>query len=133
MFVLDARSYRDRNDVPDTPENDKDMLGKEQIAWLVDGIQRSTATWEIVSSDVPISIGTGSLAFGRDAWANIGVEPTGFERELLRMLAALDSICHPCQGLNPRCRFSQTFDDERAASAGCRPSVSSWRPPGFVE
>lgn len=92
VFVLDARSYRDRNDLPDTPENDKDMLGKEQIAWLVDGIQQSTATWKIVSSDVPISIGTGSAAFGRDAWANIGVEPTGFERELLRMLSALDLI-----------------------------------------
>ena len=92
LFVLDARSYRDRNDLPDTPENDKDMLGKEQIAWLVNGIQQSTATWKIVASDVPISIGTGSVAFGRDAWANIGVEPTGFERELLRMLAELDSI-----------------------------------------
>ena len=55
------------------------------------GIRQSTATWKIVSSDVPISIGTGSAAFGRDAWANIGVEPTGFERELLRMLAQLDS------------------------------------------
>ena len=91
MFILDARSYRDRNEVPDTPENDKDMLGREQIAWLVDGIRQSTATWKIVSSDVPISIGTGSAAFGRDAWANIGVVPTGFERELLRMLALLDA------------------------------------------
>jgi alkaline phosphatase D len=91
MFILDARSYRDRNEVPDTPENDKDMLGRDQIAWLVDGIRQSTATWKIVSSDVPISIGTGSAAFGRDAWANIGVEPTGFERELLRMLVQLDS------------------------------------------
>jgi alkaline phosphatase D len=92
LYILDARSYRDRNEVPDTPQNDKDMLGREQIAWLVEGIRQSTATWKIVSSDVPISIGTGSAAFGRDAWANIGVEPTGFERELLRMLAELDSV-----------------------------------------
>ena len=92
LFILDARSYRDRNELPDTPENDKDMLGREQIAWLVDGIARSSATWKIVASDVPISIGTGSAAFGRDAWANIGVEPTGFERELLRMLAQLDAV-----------------------------------------
>jgi alkaline phosphatase D len=92
LFILDARSYRDRNDVPDTPENDKDMLGREQIAWLVHGIRQSTATWKIIASDVPISIGTGSAAFGRDAWANIGVEPTGFERELLRMLGELDAV-----------------------------------------
>jgi alkaline phosphatase D len=90
VFVLDARSYRDRNDLADTPENDKDMLGRQQIAWLVDGIRQSTATWKIVSSDVPMSIATGSLAFGRDAWANLGAEPTGFERELLRMLSGLD-------------------------------------------
>jgi alkaline phosphatase D len=92
LFILDARSYRDRNDVPDTPENDKNMLGREQIAWLVDGIRQSTATWKIIASDVPISIGTGSAAFGRDAWANIDVEPTGFERELLRMLRQLDAV-----------------------------------------
>jgi alkaline phosphatase D len=55
VFVLDARSYRDRNDLPDTAANDKDMLGKEQIAWLVEGIRTSTAIWKIVSSDVPIS------------------------------------------------------------------------------
>ena len=92
LFVLDARSYRDRNDLPDTPEHDKVMLGKEQLAWLVDGIRNSTATWKIVSNDVPISIPTGSVAFGRDAWANLGAEPTGFERELLRLLAELDRI-----------------------------------------
>lgn len=92
VFVLDARSYRDRNDLPDTAANDKDMLGKEQIAWLVEGIRASTATWKIVSSDVPMSITTGSVAFGRDAWANLGAEPTGFELELLRMLSELDRI-----------------------------------------
>lgn len=91
LFVLDARSYRDRNELPDTPENDKEMLGREQIAWLVDGIRNSTATWKIVSSDVPMSITTGSVAFGRDAWANLGAEPTGFERELLRMLSEIDA------------------------------------------
>lgn len=91
LFVLDARSYRDRNELPDTPENDKEMLGREQIAWLVDGIRNSTATWKIVSSDVPMSITTGSVQFGRDAWANLGAEPTGFERELLRLLSEIDA------------------------------------------
>ena len=91
VFVLDARSYRDRNDVPDTPENDKQMLGREQIDWLVDGIRRSSATWKIVSSDVPMSITTGSVQFGRDAWANMDAEPSGFERELLRLLSRLDA------------------------------------------
>jgi phosphodiesterase/alkaline phosphatase D-like protein len=59
-----------------TPENDTVMLGKQQLAWLVDGIRASTPTW-IVSSDVPMSIPTGRVAFGRDARANIGAEADG--------------------------------------------------------
>jgi alkaline phosphatase D len=93
VFVLDARSYRDRNDTLDTAAQPKVMLGPEQIAWLVDGIQQSTATWKLVSSDVPISIPTGSLQFGRDAWGRLpGEPPTGFRRELLTILSALDRI-----------------------------------------
>ena len=103
IFVLDARSYRDRNDTLDTAADFKPMLGREQIAWLVDGIERSTATWKIVSSDVPISIPTGTnmtilpdgtrVGFGRDAWARLpGESATGFRRELLYLLSELDRI-----------------------------------------
>jgi len=94
VFVLDARSYRDRNDTLDTLAEPKPMLGPDQIAWLVNGIQQSTATWKVVSSDVPISIPTGSLTFGRDAWARLPGEPaTGFRRELLeQLLPGLDRI-----------------------------------------
>lgn len=92
IFLLDARSYRDRNDLPDTPENNKQMLGREQIDWLVSGLRNSDATWKIVSSAVPVSIPTGSVQFGRDSWANLDAEPSGFERELLGMLAEFDRI-----------------------------------------
>lgn len=90
LFVLDARSYRDRNDAADGAG--KHMLGPEQIDWLVEGIRRSDATWKLVASDVPLSIPTGSLRYGRDAWANLGAEPTGFEHELLRLLGRLDAV-----------------------------------------
>jgi alkaline phosphatase D len=90
LFVLDARSYRDRNDAPDSPE--REMLGEDQIEWLVEGLSRSTATWKVISSDVPISIPTGSVAAGRDGWANLGAEPTGFEQELGRLLCRLDAV-----------------------------------------
>jgi alkaline phosphatase D len=92
IFLLDARSYRDRNDLPDTVANNKQMLGRDQIDWLVSGLQRSNATWKVVSSAVPVSIPTGSVQFGRDSWANLDAEPSGFERELLGMLARFDAI-----------------------------------------
>jgi alkaline phosphatase D len=90
LFVLDQRSYRSRNDLPDTLENMKTMLGRRQIEWLVRSLQGSRAVWKVVSADVPISTPTGSVANGRDGWAS-GGEDTGFERELMAVLGALDA------------------------------------------
>ena len=99
LFLLDARSYRSRNDLADTQTNYKTLLGSAQLVWLKQKLQDSQATWKIVSSDVPLSVPTGSQAhvFGRDGWAN-GNSPdssaqtgqTGFERELLDLLHFLD-------------------------------------------
>lgn len=97
LFIVDARSYRSRNDLADTPEHQKTLLGRAQLAWLREGLAGSRATWKVVSSDVPIAIPTGSNAavFGRDAWANGTAADfsaqTGFERELLDLLAFLDA------------------------------------------
>ena len=76
LFIVDARSYRSRNDLPDTPGNAKTMLGAEQLAWLKEGLRDSTATWKVISFDIPLSILTGGNADvdGRDAFAN-GEEP----------------------------------------------------------
>lgn len=96
LFLLDARSYRSPNDLPDVADNDKTLLGREQREWLLQGLLSSDATWKIVSSDVPLSIPTGSRAelYGRDAFAD-GTAPdyssrTGFESELETILRALD-------------------------------------------
>ena len=34
LFILDGRSYRSPNSMVDTPENNKTMLGSEQLEWL---------------------------------------------------------------------------------------------------
>jgi alkaline phosphatase D len=83
LFVLDARSYRSRNDRPDGAG--KTMLGRTQLEWLKRGLGRSRATWKIVSSDVPLSIPTGTNAavFGHDSWV-------AFEHELRDLLRFLD-------------------------------------------
>lgn len=97
LFLLDVRSYRDRNDRADTLENHKTMLGPEQLDWLKDALGASRATWKVVSGGVPLSVPTGGMAapvYGRDGWAN-GSAPdysaqTGFERELLGLVRFLD-------------------------------------------
>ena len=54
LFLLDARSYRGLNDAAARPEAPKPLLGEAQLAWLLDGLSRSDASWKIVSSDVPL-------------------------------------------------------------------------------
>ncbi|MCG8456960.1 MAG: alkaline phosphatase D family protein [Holophagales bacterium] len=96
LFLLDGRSYRSVNELADTPYHAKVLLGDIQRRWLVEGLKSSDATWKIVSSNVPLSIPTGWPAglYGRDGFAN-GTDAdsskrTGFERELLALLAELD-------------------------------------------
>ena len=90
LFILDARSYRSAN--TDTDSGGKTMLGSVQLDWLKAGLAASDATWKIVSSDVPLSVPTGSRAdeFGRDAFASGELE-SGFETELLDLVRHLDA------------------------------------------
>lgn len=104
LFVVDARSYRSPNQLPDSEEVGKRMLGDEQRDWLREALLASDATWKVVSMDVPISVPTGSSAWhlGRDGWASgegdAGVPSgntdrsaeTGFERVLHGLLWQLD-------------------------------------------
>ena len=96
VFILDARSYRSENTLEDAPEARKTMLGSPQLEWLETALTQSSATWKIVSTDVPLSAPTGSNAEqnGRDAWANGAgggfAARTGFESELLGLLRTLD-------------------------------------------
>lgn len=80
VFLLDTRQYRSRNADPDGPA--KTMLGGSQLAWLLDGISRSTATWKVIVTSVPLSVlkGGGLTVPGYDGWEG-GAEENGFERE----------------------------------------------------
>jgi alkaline phosphatase D len=97
LFLIDGRSYRSHNHLADTSDSNKTMLGDEQLQWLKRELSNSNATWKVISSDVPISIPTGSNTsiLGRDGWAN-GNETdnysyyTGFERELTDLLKLID-------------------------------------------
>ncbi|MDF0673466.1 MAG: alkaline phosphatase D family protein [Nitrospira sp.] len=80
LFILDTRQYRSRNADPDGPA--KTMLGATQLAWLLDGLRTSTATWKVIVTSVPLSIPKGGNVDvpGYDGWAG-GPDGTGFERE----------------------------------------------------
>ncbi len=80
LFILDTRQYRSRNADPDGPA--KTMLGATQLAWLLDGLRASTATWKVIVTSVPLSIPKGGDATvpGNDGWAG-GPDGTGFEHE----------------------------------------------------
>jgi len=86
LFFLDMRSYRDSNARPD--DEQKSMLGAPQRHWLIESLQRSTATWKVVVSSVPLAIPTCHAERDCDGWAN-GDDATGFETELLGILQAL--------------------------------------------
>lgn len=89
LFFLDTRSYRDANGQKDNPRNPKTMLGREQLAWLKDRLERSDATWKIIVSSVPLSVPTGD-ANARDGWGDNETR-TGFEYELLDILRFLQA------------------------------------------
>ncbi|MGH7250419.1 MAG: alkaline phosphatase D family protein [Nitrospiraceae bacterium] len=81
LFLLDTRQYRSRNEEPDGDR--KTMLGAVQREWLVDGLTRSTATWKVIATSVPLSNRkAGSVGIpGNDSWAR-GTDGTGFQTEL---------------------------------------------------
>jgi len=98
LFVLDTRSYRDPRYRRDTEAAPKTMLGARQKAWLLDGLRRSTATWQVVVSTVPLSIEGGNERdpngqIYRDSWpaGNPG-NPYGYARELREIAQAIASL-----------------------------------------
>lgn len=85
LFFLDTRSYRDPNTMPDSERRPKQLLGREQVDWLLASLAASDATWKFVISGVPLSVPTGLNRNARDGFANYG-GPTGFEHELRGLL-----------------------------------------------
>ncbi len=88
LFILDTRQYRSRNQ--DSDGSGKTLLGSAQLAWLIDGVTRSTATWKVIATSVPLSYPTkrSRAVPGNDGWAR-GVDGTGFETELTEIVQAL--------------------------------------------
>jgi len=68
-FLLDCRRFRSANAALD--DETKTMLGDVQRAWLIDAVKRSTATFKLVFTSVPLDYGDGN-----DHWSSYVYERT---------------------------------------------------------
>ena len=88
VFCLDMRTHKSPN-TANTEPGSTPILGRQQVEWLVDGLRRSTATWKVVSSDLPLGLvvpdGTAQEGVGN---ADPG-QPLGREQEIAQVLSAI--------------------------------------------
>ncbi len=78
IFLLDTRSHRSANSARDNER--KTMLGKQQLRWLLAGLQESKATFKLVCTSVPLDYGTTR----KDQWP-------AFAHERDQLLGHIDS------------------------------------------
>lgn len=88
VFVIDMRTYRDTNG-PNTGPAGR-ILGAEQVAWLLDALSSSSATWKLIAADMPIGV---EVPDGETAWEAVANGeaggPSGREAELAEVLRGI--------------------------------------------
>ena len=94
LFVLDMRSYRGPNSANLQTQEDESsaFMGRPQVAWLLEGLKKSKATWKVIAADMPLGLGVpdGKTGDGLDQWEAIANaepgQPRGREIETARLL-----------------------------------------------
>ncbi|MEI7462617.1 MAG: alkaline phosphatase D family protein [Pirellula sp.] len=93
VFFLDLRSYRGPNS-PNRQTEGSDAtayMGAEQLNWFKSSLKRSTATWKVICSDMPIGL---MVRDGKDDFENVanGDGPAlGRELEIANLLRFIQS------------------------------------------
>ena len=87
VFVLDMRWYRDANSPDKQAFNDGGILGYEQQRWLQQELLDSTATWKVISNDMPLTevVVDGTTDFEAVAQGDNG-RPMGRELQIAEIL-----------------------------------------------
>ena len=89
MFVIDMRTYRGPNTANNQTVRSEQtaILGRTQLHWLERQLERSTATWKVIASDMPIGlvVADGPLAF--EAVAQGDGPALGRELEIAELLS----------------------------------------------
>lgn len=91
IFFLDLRSYRGPNgdNMQESLTDAARIMGARQVAWLQRALARSTATWKVIASDLPLGLVVGK---GDEAVANADNGPArGRELELAGLLRFIKS------------------------------------------
>ncbi len=90
LFFIDLRSHRGPNsgNRQATRGADTDFLGRAQLAWLLEAMSTSTATWKFVCSDMPLGLLIRDT-LGFEAFANGDGPPLGRELEVAELLQGL--------------------------------------------
>jgi alkaline phosphatase D len=88
VFVLDMRTHKGEN--TDGLENHAtDILGEEQLHWLLRGLKTSQATWKVILADLPLGIIVPD-GQGQESMSNADPgKPLGRELELARLLSGI--------------------------------------------
>lgn len=94
FFVLDTRGQRELHDTRD-PNKDVSILGREQFAWLLDGLSKSDADFVFIVSSVNFMIPHIGGEAIRGGGANKDEAWTVFLRERERLIEALDARPQP--------------------------------------
>ncbi len=91
VFALDMRTYRAPNSPNRQPAPGPETanLGPAQLAWLKQGLRRSTATWKVVASDMPLGLLVPDGPTNFEAVANGDGPPLGRELEIADLLRFL--------------------------------------------
>jgi alkaline phosphatase D len=90
VFVIDMRSYKDRNSPGLETRADGGVFGWRQLRWLADAVTASRATWKVMAADLPIGLvvpdgeDIEGIAQGSDRTRGRELEVAGLLRHLHR-------------------------------------------------
>ena len=89
VFMTDTRSYRGINsrNRQEQAGPQAAFFGAEQLAWLCQELERSTATWKVIACPQPLSLLVAHAGYDFDGAANgLGGRPRGRELEVASIL-----------------------------------------------
>ncbi|MFA6300693.1 MAG: alkaline phosphatase D family protein [Nocardioides sp.] len=88
VFCLDMRTFKDPN-TPGLEQEKTRILGEEQVDWLIREVRRSTATWKVISADMPLGLVVPDGPVNQESLSNRDPgAPLGKELEIAEVLSA---------------------------------------------